>query len=34
VIPPLPPGDYVIEFGGGISSIGFSVNVIYLVTVE
>jgi hypothetical protein len=33
-IPPLPAGEYVLEFGGGISSIGFSVNVTYFLTIE
>jgi hypothetical protein len=33
-IPPLAPGDYIVEFGGGISAVPFSVNVTYLLTVE
>jgi hypothetical protein len=33
VIPPLAPGDYVLEFGGATSD-GFSLDVTYLLTVE
>jgi hypothetical protein len=33
VIPPLAPGEYVVEFGGAITGV-FSVNVTYLLTVE
>ena len=33
-IPPLPAGEYLLQFGGGISSTGFSVNATYLLTIE
>jgi hypothetical protein len=33
VIPPLPPGDYVLSFGATSSS-GFNLNVVYFLTVE
>jgi hypothetical protein len=34
-IPPLPPGEYILEFGGtGTSSGGFSLNITYRLTIE
>jgi hypothetical protein len=32
-IPPLPPGEYLLEFGGA-TSLGFSLNVTYFLTIE
>jgi hypothetical protein len=33
-LPALPPGNHVLEFGGAISSIGFSLDITYYITVE
>lgn len=33
-IAPLPPGEYILEFGGGVSSAGFSLNVVYFLSIE
>ena len=33
-IPPLPPGEYVLQFGSTANDLGFSLNVTYYLTVE